>query len=256
MIEWRKLLAALILILGSRPGFADVIVFATVSTEGPVQEIISLYNAEGSGKAKASFASSSILAKQIVKGAPASIFISANPQWMDYLASAKAILPASRFDLVSNRLALIAKAGDALAIDIVPLFPLAALLGGGKLAMGDPDHVPAGIYAKAALENLGVFETVSSQVIRAFDARAALALVQRGEAAAGIVYASDAKHNKGVQLAGVFPASSHPPIIYQAAVVAGGDHPLTQNFLRLLKSSAAAFVFAKHGFVVINDQAR
>lgn len=231
---------------------AEVTIFATASTAGPVGEIIRLFNAKDSGAAIASFASSSTLAQQIINGAPADIYLSASPQWMNHLAAEKAIESSSRFDLLGNRLVLIAPTDSALTVRIAPSFPLLPALAGGMLAMGDPDHVPAGIYGKAALVGLGVWDSVAGRVAGAQDVRAALALVERGEAAAGIVYATDALLTDRVRIVADFPPASHPPITYPVAVVAGRDRPEVRAFLALLKSPDAAAVFAKYGFIVLH----
>ena len=244
--------AAALSVGGAAPaGAAKVLVFAAASTAAPMDEITALYAARGGGQASTSFASSSTLAKQILNGAPADIYISANSQWMDLLARKKAVDPASRIDLLSNRLVMIAPAGPALAIDIGPGFDLKGALRGGMLAMGDPDHVPAGIYARAALEDLGVWPALAGKVARTQDVRAALALVERGEAAAGVVYATDAAFTAKVRIIATFPAASHPRITYPAAIVAGRERPEVRLFYEFLKSKEAADVFARHGFTPI-----
>ena len=250
------IVAVLLLAVPAPAGAAGVLVFAAASTSAPVGEIVELFKTKGQGSAAASFASSSVLAKQIFHGAPADIYISANPQWMDYLSDEKSIEPSTRFDLLANRLVLVAPADSALSVQIGDSFPLSDKLGGGKLAMGDPDHVPAGIYGKAALENLGVWRSVSGQVVMSQDVRAALALVERGEAAAGVVYATDAAMTKNVRVVSGFPAASHPPIIYPAAIVAGRDRPQVRGFFQLLKSPAAADIFSKYGFTLIGAEGR
>ncbi|OHC75796.1 MAG: molybdate ABC transporter substrate-binding protein [Rhodospirillales bacterium RIFCSPLOWO2_12_FULL_58_28] len=244
--------AALIVAASAEASIAKVTIFATASTAGPVGEIIRLFNAKGSGSAVASFASSSTLAQQIVHGAPADIYLSASPQWMDYLAAQKAIEPSSRLDLLANRLVLIAPADSAMTARIAPSFPLLPALAGGMLAMGDPDHVPAGIYGKAALISLGAWDSVSGRVAGTQDVRAALALVEHGEAAAGIVYATDALLADRVRVIADFPPSSHPPIIYPVAIIAGRDSPEVRDFFALLKSGDAAAIFTKHGFIVLH----
>ena len=150
-----------------------VLLFAAASTTAPVERIVSLFRSQGLGAAAASFASSSTLAKQIANGAPADIYISANPGWMDFLAAKRAIVPASRFDLLGNRLVLIVPAGSVLSLRVARDFPFAEKLAGGRLAMGDPDHVPAGIYGKAAFERLGLWRALAGrdrpEVRRFFD---------------------------------------------------------------------------------------
>ncbi len=235
---------------------ARVMVFAAASTTAALTEIAALFTAKGKGRAVTSFASSSMLAKQIANGAPADIYLSANPGWMDYLARENAIETATRLDLLANRLVLVAPAGSALSVRIAPAFPLAEKLGEGRLAIGDPDHVPAGIYGRAALKRLGVWPALAGRVARTQDVRGALALVERGEAAAAVVYATDVAITKRVRVVATFPADSHPPITYPVAIVAGRDRPDVRRFYDFLASPEAARVFTKHGFTVIDAAAR
>ncbi len=235
---------------------ARVMVFAAASTTAALTEIAALFTAQGKGRAVTSFASSSMLAKQIANGAPADIYVSANPGWMDYLARENAIETATRLDLLANRLVLVAPAGSALSVRIAPAFPLAETLGEGRLAIGDPDHVPAGIYGRAALRWLGVWPALAGRVARTQDVRGALALVGRGEAAAAVVYATDVAITKRVRLVATFPADSHPPIRYPVAIVAGRGRPEVRRFYEFLTSPEAARVFTRHGFTVIAPEAR
>jgi len=228
-----------------------VTVFAAASTTNAVTELAELFAAQNPERLVTSFASSSTLAKQIESGAPAEIFISANPEWMDYLEERKLIEGGTRKDLLSNRIVLIVPADSGIdTLAIAPGFDLAGLLGDGRLAMGDPDHVPAGKYGKQALEHLGVWSGVEARVARAKDVRAALALVERGEAPAGIVYSTDAAVSDRVRIAGTFPEDSHPAIVYPVAVVAGKRSPAVDRCLALLQSEAGRAVFAKYGFMV------
>lgn len=228
----------------------SVLVFAAASTTNAVTDIGELFAARKMGKVIHSFASSSTLAKQIENGAPANVYISANKKWMDYLEENRLIVPSSRFNLLSNRIVLIAPSNSRAAIVIRPHFDLAGLLGDGHLAMGDPSHVPAGIYGKEALEKLGVWDQVKAKVARARDVRAALALVERGEAPLGVVYATDAAITKKVRVVAEFPPDSHPPIVYPAAIVAGNGTAVAKRFLDFLKTAAAQAVFEKYGFKV------
>ena len=244
--------------MGWTPGFgraADdatmVTVFAAASTATAIDEVAALYAAKGWGAVRASFAASSTLAQQIANGAPADVYVSANVRWMDFLAAEMAIVAASRVNLLANRLVLIAPAEADLSLSIAPGFPLAEVLGDRRLAMADPDHVPAGIYGKTALTNLGVWPAVASKVAATADVRAALVLVELGEAAAGVVYATDAAISRRVRIVDVFPTSGHPPIVYPAAVVAGRDGPRVRRFFDFLMSSEAAAVFARHGFATV-----
>lgn len=228
-----------------------VTVFAAASTTNAVTELAELFAAQNPERLVTSFASSSTLAKQIESGATSEIFISANPEWMDYLEERKLIEGGTRKDLLSNRIVLIVPADSGIGtLAIAPGFDLAGLLGDGRLAMGDPDHVPAGRYGKQALEHLGVWSGVEARVARAKDVRAALALVERGEAPAGIVYSTDAAVSDRVRIAGTFPEDSHPAIAYPVAVVAGKRSPAVDRCLALLQSEAGRAVFAKYGFMV------
>lgn len=234
-------------------GIADeeVTVFAAASTTDAVARIGALFSSRGQGRMTASFASSSTLAKQIENGAPADVYISANGKWMDYLQARNRIDPASRFDLFSNRIVLIVPEGSPLrAVEVVSHFPLAKLLGEGRLAMGDPDHVPAGIYGKRALEHLEVWDSVRDRIAPMKDVRTALVMVERGEVPLGLVYATDAAISKKVWVVGQFPPDCHPAIVYPVAIIAGRQTPAAQRFVRFLRSPAAEAVFEKHGFIV------
>lgn len=226
-----------------------VLVFAAASTTNAVREIADRFAAQGRGRIVTSFAASSALARQIDGGAPAGLFISASEEWMDYLAARGRIEADTRRGLVSNRLVLIAPARSLLELRISPGFALAEALGDGRLALGDPDHVPAGMYAKAALVSLGVWPSVQSKLAPMADVRAALAFVEREECVAGIVYASDATASRRVKVLDVFPDESHPPITYAVALVKGAGAP-ARAFYEYLVSPEARAVFAGHGFRV------
>ncbi len=228
-----------------------VTVFAAASTTNAITDIAVMFQKKKQGKVTHSFASSSTLAKQIANGAPADVYLSANPKWMNFLVDKKMIEPKTRFDLLGNSIVLIApKDGPVNKVKIAPKFDLAKLLGDGKLAMGDPAHVPAGIYGKKAMEKLGVWASVEPKVARSKDVRAALALVERGEAPFGQVYATDAAISKKVKVVGVFPKDSHPPIVYPVALVQGHATLSAKGFLEFLKSPEAKSVFQKYGFTV------
>lgn len=245
--------------LSSAPARAgEVTIFAAASTKDAVEDLARRYMAAGGDPVRTVFAASSTLAKQIVQGAPADIFLSANPAWMDYLAAHDALDPGSRVDLLGNVLVLIVpRAGDTAADDLGDLSAarLADLLqaqhlGDRPLAIADPGHVPAGIYAKAALEAFGLWQGLAERAVRTADVRAALALVDRGEAAAGIVYATDAAISARVRIVGRFPAGSHPPIVYPLALIAGRASASARRFYEHLRSAEAAAVFRAHGFLV------
>jgi molybdate transport system substrate-binding protein len=237
---------------GCGEGRADVVVFAAASTTNAVTEIGKLYAHRNLGRVTPSFASSSTLAKQIESGAPADVYISANKKWMDFLDEKNLIDRKNRLDLLGNRLVLIAPAGSVLKnIDVTPGFSVASFLGDdGRLAMGDPDHVPAGMYGKKALENLGSWNPVKNRLAPMKDVRAALVLVERSEAPLGLVYATDAAISKKVRVVGTFPEESHPPIVYPVAAVAGGRAEAARHFIDFLKSTESRAVFEKYGFVV------
>lgn len=230
----------------------SVTVFAAASTTNAVTDIGKAFEAKGLGKVVCSFASSSTLAKQIENGAPANVFISADEPWMNYLEERRLIEPGSRFNLLGNKLVLIAPSGSSLnKVEIGPKPDLAKLLGDGRLATGDPDHVPVGKYAKAALEKLGVWNAIESKLARAADVRGALTLVERGEAPLGIVYSTDAAITPKVKVVGTFPADSHPEIVYPTALVAGKATVAAENFLEFLKTPEATAVFEKYGFTTL-----
>jgi molybdate transport system substrate-binding protein len=228
----------------------DVVVFAAASLKTALDEIAGAWRAETGKAATISYAASSALAKQIEAGAPADLFISADFAWMDELANANLIRPGSRSNLVGNRIVLVAPADGNVALDVAPGMDLAGALAGGRLAMADPAAVPAGRYGKAALESLGVWDSVSDGVAAAENVRAALALVSRGEAPLGIVYRTDAVADPGVRVVGVFPEGSHPPILYPVALIAASTNADAAGFLDYLRSEAARAAFAKQGFTI------
>jgi len=245
--------AATAIFLGYLPevrGSETVMVFAAASLTNALTEIGGIFAEKGNGALVPSFAASSALAKQIENGAPANVFISADEDWMNYLAERGVIIQPSRFNLLGNRMVLIAPAESNVKIEVAPGFPLAKILGSGRLATGDPDHVPVGKYAKAALRKLGVWDDVQGRIAPADNVRAALALVERGECPLGIVYSSDVAISKRVKVVGTFPEDSHPPITYPAALVSGKDNPAARSFLDFLKTPEAKAVFEKYGFTV------
>ncbi|WP_380871808.1 molybdate ABC transporter substrate-binding protein [Sphingomonas sp. DBB INV C78] len=225
------------------------VVLAAASLQESLTAAADAWVAKGHAKPVLSFAASSALARQIGSGAPADLFISADEPWMDDVAKKGLIQPETRVSFLRNRLVLIAPAKQPVKIAIKRGFPLAKLLGEGRLAMADPDAVPAGKYGKAALTKLGVWSSVEARVARAENVRAALALVERGEAPLGIVYETDAKASKAVTIAGVFPADSHPPITYPVAVLKTATSPDAEGFRRFLLSGQGKAIFARYGFV-------
>jgi molybdate transport system substrate-binding protein len=228
---------------------APVTVFAAASLKNALDEVGAQYAKTG-GDARFSYAASSAIARQIEQGAPADIYVSADSDWMNYLADRKLIVASSRKDLLTNNLALIAPADSKVALKIGKGMPLAKTLGDGRLAVAGPD-VPAGKYAKASLGALGVWDSVSGQLAQAENVRMALQYVARGESPLGIVYDTDAKVEPKVRIVGLFPAGSHPKIVYPVALVAASKNPDAAKFLAYLSGPQAAAVFRKYGFTVL-----
>ena len=242
-------LVVLLLPLSARA--QEVTVFAAASLTDAMKDISAKWSATGHKPLVMSFGSSSTLARQIEQGAPANVFASADEKWMDYLAQKNLIVADTRKDLLGNDLVLVVAADKPMHVTINKSFDLMALLGAnGRLATGDPAHVPVGIYAEQALKKLGMWDNVSPRLARTEDVRAALLLVERGEAPAGIVYATDAAVSKAVMIAGTFPADSHDPVSYPFAVTKSGDTPEARALLQFLTSPPAREVFAQRGFKV------
>ena len=224
-------------------------VFAAASLTDAMKDISTAWEKQGHPALRLAFPSSSTLARQIEQGAPANVFASADEKWMDYLAKADAIVPETRKDLLSNQLVLVVPKDRARTVAIGPDLDLAALLGpNGRIATGDPAHVPVGIYAKQALTKLGLWAKVEPRLARAEDVRGALLLVERGEAPAGIVYATDAAVSPGVVIAGAFPESSHERITYPFAVVRSGNTPEARALMAYLAGPEARAIFTRRGF--------
>jgi molybdate transport system substrate-binding protein len=200
------------------------------------------------------YATSPALARQIEGGAPADIFVSADLEWMDYLEARKLIRPDTRFDLISNSLVLIASSDSPLAFDVTALHDLSGPLGDGRLAIGEVTATPIGRYAKRALEQLGLWQGVADRLVQTENVRVALTLVARGEATLGIVYASDAKVEPKVKVVATFPASSHQPIVYPAALTADARHQDAAALLQFLRSPAASSAFIELGFSSLSKQ--
>jgi len=255
LISGVLLASSLVVLLGwAAPASAQdakLVVFAAASLKDALDEVNAAYRREKGQETTTSYAASPTLAKQIEAAAPADIFISADLDWMDYLAQRNLIKPETRANLLGNRLVLIAPAGNAVKVDIGPNFPLAQALGSGRLAIADPAGVPAGKYGKAALEALGVWASVADKLAPAENVRATLLLVSRGEAPLGIVYRTDAVADKGVKVLGTFPENTHPPIIYPIAAVAASTNPGDAGYIACLESPAARSIFEKQGFTVL-----
>jgi molybdate transport system substrate-binding protein len=246
------LLAALV--LGAvQPAAAQppVTVFAAASLKNALDAAAAAYAKDSATPpARISYAASSALARQIEQGAPADLYISADVDWMDYLAKKSLIVAGARRDLFTNHLALAAPKDSTVTLKIGPGFPLAAALGDGRLAMAGPD-VPAGRYGQAALTALGVWDQVKDRTARGENVRATLQFVARGEAPLGIVYDTDAMSEPAVRIVGLFPESSHPKIVYPGAVVAASTNPAAAPFLAWLHGDKAAAIFKTYGFIAL-----
>jgi len=244
--------AALALVLGTASAAhqedRSLTVFAAASMKNALDEVDAAYTKKTGIKVVASYDASSALIKQIEAGAPADVFVSADLKWMDYGVEKRLIDESSRINLLGNALVLIAGKDSKISpVTIRPSFDLAGLAGNGRIATGDVQAVPVGIYAKAALEHLGVWPSVESKMAMTANVRAALVLVARGEAPLGIVYSTDAKVEPGVRVVGVFPDDSHPPIVYPVAATADAK-PEAKSYLNFLRSSAAKAIFENYGF--------
>jgi molybdate transport system substrate-binding protein len=252
------LAAAATLILGPpqsapRAQGSDVVVFAAASLKNALDAINAQWQKETGKKASISYGASPALAKQIEQAAPAQMFISADLDWMDYVAQKNLIKPETRSNLLGNRIVLIAPKDEAQDIDIKPGFDLAKALGDGRLSMANVDSVPAGKYGKAALEKLGVWAAVSGKIAQAENVRAALLLVSRGEAPLGVVYQTDAAADPNVKIIGTFPEDTHPPIVYPIALTANATNPDAAVFLEYIKSGKAKPLFEAQGFTVFGS---
>lgn len=246
----RVLLALLLLVSPHAARAADTLtVFAAASLTNALQDVGALWTAAGHGKVVFSFASSSTLAQQIEHGAPAGVFLSADEKWMDELAKRQALADGTRRDLLGNSLALVEPKATLKPITLARGVKLDAVLGtSGRLAVGDPGHVPAGIYARQALEKLGLWTSLRTRLAPADSVRSALRLVELGEAPAGIVYATDVGVSPKLGVAGTFPANSHDPIRYPVAVIKAGDTKDARDFLAFLDTQPARDVFVHYGF--------
>jgi molybdate transport system substrate-binding protein len=248
----RRLVLAALLVLAvpvpaARADQPTVLVFAAASLKNALDDAVAAYPA---AKVTVSYAASGPLARQIESGAPAGIFISADEDWMDELAGKSMIVPESRLDLLGNKLVLIAPADSKTSFSFAQKSDLVAARGDGRLAIGDPQSVPAGKYAETALESLGFWAAIEPHLARAESVRGALALVDRGEAPLGIVYQTDAAADAGVRVLDSFPEGSHKPITYPAALVKGADQA-ARDFLAWLRTPQAAPFFEKQGFTVL-----
>ena len=224
------------------------LVLAASSLQEALSAAAESWAKKGHPKPVLSFAASSALARQIAAKAPADLFFSADQEWMDYLAARNLIVSATRSDLLTNRLVIVAPVKSRASLLVRPGFPLAAALGGGRLALADPDAVPAGRYAKDALTRLKVWPSVEGSLARAENVRAALALVARGAAPLGIVYATDAGAEGSVRVVGWIPANVHAPIVYPLARLTASSNPEGEAFRRFLLSAEGKGIFRRYGF--------
>lgn len=229
----------------------DVVVFAAASLTNALNEIGESYAAKTGNTIKPSYAASSALAKQVEQGSPAHVFASADLKWMDYLTEKKLVNPDTRFNLLGNTLVLVAPLDSKLTkVDVDAKTDIATLAGDGRIATGNPDSVPVGLYFKQAMERAGQWQKVAPKVAAADSVRAALAFVERGEVPLGVVYASDALVSKKVKVVGTFPDSMHDPIVYPFALIAGKETPAAKALLDYIRTPEAKGVFAKYGFKV------
>ena len=241
------------LCVGAAPvAAAEVVVFAAASMKTALDEFAAKWMEKTGHAVVVSYAGSNALARQIVAGAPADIFLSAAVEWMDEVEKAGLLAEGTRADLFGNSLVLVAHGKDAPALEVGPDLDLAGLLGDGKLAMALVDAVPAGRYGKAALISLGLWDAVAPAVAQADNVRAALALVSIGEAPLGVVYATDAAADDRVTVVGAFPEGSHPPIVYPGALLADAADEAGRAFFAALRSPEAKAAFAAQGFAILD----
>ncbi|OAN45667.1 molybdate ABC transporter substrate-binding protein [Paramagnetospirillum marisnigri] len=251
-VRVRGFVVGLVLTLLAAEARAEtVVVFAAASLTNALNEIGEAYTARTGNKMVPSYAASSALAKQVEQGGPGQVFASADLKWMDYLAEKKLINPDTRFNLLGNTLVLIAPLDSKLdRQELTPKTDIATLAGPGRIATGNPDSVPVGLYFKQAMEKAGQWQAVSAKVAGADSVRAALAFVERGEAPLGVVYATDAAVSKKVKVIGVFPESMHEPIVYPFALIKGKETPAAKALLDHIRSPESKAVFVRYGFKI------
>lgn len=243
------LMAGLLLAACSQPALeAGPIVLAASSMQEALEAAADAWVAKGKPRPVLSFAATSALARQVEAGAPGDLLVSADEEWMDRIEAAGLLAPGSRADLAGNALVLVAPAGDPVMLKLTRGVDLTPLLGAGRLAIAEPETVPAGRYGKAALTALGAWPQVAGQLAIGENVRAALALVSRGEAPLGVVYATDAMAEAQVQVVGQFPPESHPPIVYPLAKLAASTHPQADEFAAYLLSVEGQAILQRFGF--------
>jgi len=252
---WRASLVLIACLVGLSSFAAEseksITVFAAASLTNVLQDLGDAFTKDSSIAVRFSFAASSALARQIENGSRADIFFSADLEWMDYLQARNLIQSATRQEMAGNQLVLVAPVDNKISLKIEPRFALAAALGKSRLATGDPDSVPVGRYAHEALANLGVWDQVEARLVRADSVRSALAFVDRGEAALGIVYATDALIDKNVRVVDMFPPASHKPIVYPAALATGAKADAAK-FLAYIRGPAGDLAFRHYGFTPLH----
>ena len=252
---WRASLVLIACLVGLSSFAAEseksITVFAAASLTNVLQDLGDAFTKDSSIAVRFSFAASSALARQIENGSRADIFFSADLEWMDYLQARNLIQSATRQEMAGNQLVLVAPVDNKISLKIEPRFALAAALGKSRLATGDPDSVPVGRYAHEALANLGVWDQVEARLVRADSVRSALAFVDRGEAALGIVYATDALIDKNVRVVDMFPPASHKPIVYPAALATGAKADAAK-FLAYIRGPAGDLALRHYGFTPLH----
>lgn len=251
IVRWLRLMGLVVALLAPVRLYAaePLMVLAAASLRNALDEAGAEWRSSGRSEPRFVYAASSALARQIEAGAPADVFVSADLQWMDHLEGRRFIRAGTRRNLLGNRLVLIAPRDSGIEVALQAGAPLGRLLGDGRLAIVGVDAVPAGRYTRAALETLDIWTDVKGRLAQAVNVWAARALVARGEAPLGIVYATDAAAEPAVRVVAVFPETTHPPIVYPAAVTSGSTHPDAAAFLTFLETPFAADVFRRHGFV-------
>jgi molybdate transport system substrate-binding protein len=251
-MSWSLVFAALVSGALAVPASAEeVVVFAAASLKEALDAVAADFEAATGATVTVSYGGSNALAKQIIEGAPADIFVSAAVNWMDEVEKAGLVVEGTRTDLLGNALVLVAHGKGVAPVKIGPGLDLAGLLGDGKLSMAMVDAVPAGQYGKASLESLGLWASVAGSVAQSENVRAALTLVSAGEAPYGIVYATDAVSDDNVSVVGTFPEDSHKPIVYPGALLTGAADAADRAFFEALSSDAADATFAARGFVIL-----
>lgn len=255
----RSILAAGFLLAAAQVGSsvmaqsAGPVVFAAASLKNALDDAATVYAATGKAPPRISYAGSSALSRQIEQGAPADVFISADTNWMDYLAKRNLIRPDTKSDLLGNAIVVVAPAASSAQIPTINADNLTRALGDGRLAVAEVNSVPAGRYAKAALEKLNAWDAVKDRLAQSENVRAALLFVSRGEAPLGIVYQTDAAAEPKVKIVAALPRESHPPIVYPIAVTSASKHPDAEAFLSFLRSEQARPAFEKQGFTILGS---